>query len=168
YAAVFARDILDNDGTWTDGANSVSVAASHEVVELLADPVCNHYVDGLDGYMYALEVADPTEGDSYTIGDVAVSNFVYPEYWNPWAKHENTKFDHLDLITRPFEVRENGYAVRYRGEKEDTIWGPAYPKWRIKMKTTKPHRRTRIRLEEIKQLTGGVAKVPRKFRSPRS
>jgi hypothetical protein len=35
YASVFCKDILTNGGTWSDGANSVSTAASHEVVELL-------------------------------------------------------------------------------------------------------------------------------------
>jgi hypothetical protein len=159
YASVFARDILEHGGTWTKGANSVSCSASHEVVELLADPVCNYYVDGLDNYMYALEVADPTEGDSYNINGVAVSNFVYPAYWNPWAKkRRGHKLDHMGLIAKPFEVRENGYVVRYRGNEEHTVWGPAYPKWRIKMKKTKPNGRTHARLEEIAKLTGTTAR----------
>jgi hypothetical protein len=148
-ATVFVADILGNHGTWTKGANSVSCAVSHEVVELLADPVCLYYVDGLDGYMYAFEIADPTEADSYEIGGVAVSNFVYPEYWNPWAK-KGTRLDHMRRIGKPFEVRAGGYQVRYRGNVEHTIWGPAFPKWRKDAKKANAARRMRIRRRRLR------------------
>jgi hypothetical protein len=166
YASVFVEDILTNDGTWTDGANSVSCSASHEVVELLADPACNYYADGLDGYMYALEVADPTEGDSYNIDGVAVSNFVHPDYFNPWAKkRRGHKLDHMGLVKKPFETRPGGYVVRHRGLQDKTVWGPELPRWKREMKTTTAHRRTRVRLEELKRLTAGAAKPPPKRRS---
>ncbi|MGZ4688998.1 MAG: hypothetical protein ACXVKA_08105 [Acidimicrobiia bacterium] len=160
YASVFARDILEDDGTWTKGANSVSCAASHEVVELLADPVCNFYVDKLDGYMYALEIADPTQGDSYNIDGVAVSNFVYPAYWNPWAtKRRGHKLDRMGVITKPFEVRSDGYLVRYKGDQDATIWGESFSDAKQAMKRRKPHGRTRVRLEEIAKLTRPASKA---------
>ncbi len=154
YASVFCEDILANGGTWTESANSVSAAASHEVVELLADPACNQYADGFDGYLYAFETADPTEGDSYNIGGIAVSNFVYPDYFNPWAKkRRGHKLDHMGLIKKPFEVRPHGYVMRHRGRRDATIWGRRYPQWRYAMKTTAGHRRTRFRLTELAKLT---------------
>ena len=71
YASVFCKTILDNDGTWTKGANSVSAATSHEVVELLADPACNRYALTGNGEEFALETADATENDSYDVGGVS-------------------------------------------------------------------------------------------------
>jgi hypothetical protein len=165
YASVFVQDILDHDGTWTEGANSVSAAVSHEILETLADPACNRYADGYDGYLYALEIVDPTEADSYEIDGIAVSNFVHPDYFNPWASTgHGARFDRLELITKPFAVRPDGYVLRHRGRSDQTKWGKQYPKWRRKMKTTMPHRRTRTRLLELERLTRGRAEAPKEHR----
>jgi hypothetical protein len=143
YASVFCKTILDNDGTWAKGANSVSAATSHEVVELLGDPACNRYADDFAGYEYALETADPTEGDSYDIDGIAVSNFVHPDYFNPFAKAgKGVKLDHMGLIKKPFEVRKDGYVMRHKGAKDATVWGDEYPGWRKAMKTA-AHAHTR-------------------------
>jgi hypothetical protein len=159
YASVFCTTILDQDGTWIDGPDSISVAASHEVVETLADPACNRYADGYDGYLYAFETADATEADSYNIRGVAVSNFVYPDYFNPWAtKRRGHKLDHMGVIKKPFEVRPGGYTMRHRGQADATVWGKKYPEWRRRMKLTAgSHARTAFRLSEVE-----TGRTPRK------
>lgn len=162
YASVFCETILENGGTWTKGADSVSAATSHEVVELLADPACNQYADDYEGYLYAFETADCTEGDSYNIAGVAVSNFVYPDYFNPWAKkRRGHKLDHMGLINKPFEVRAGGYAMRHRGREDATVWGKRYPDWRKKMKTESEHARTVSRLRDVHGRRSSRATVPR-------
>ena len=145
----------------TKGANSVSASVSHEVVELLADPVACYYVDGLDDWMYALEVADPVQDDYYNIDGVAVSNFTYPDYWNPWGRKTRLrKLDHLGKITSAFEVREGGYLVRYKGRRRSFVDGPALAIARRRAKAAKPNGRTRRRLEQIERVSGLRVSLP--------
>jgi hypothetical protein len=146
YASVFCKTILDNDGTWTTGANSVSAATSHEVVELLADPVCNRYALDANGEEFALETADATENDSYDIDGVAVSNFLYPAYFNPFATAtRRNKLDHMGVIEAPFTLRPGGYTIRHRGGKDTTVWGDEYPAWKRAAKKAADHSRTSMR-----------------------
>jgi hypothetical protein len=66
-----------------------SLLASHELVELLCDPWGNRRLPGLSlkqgqGQVeYLVEVCDPCQHETYTIGDVVVSDFVTPEYYGP-------------------------------------------------------------------------------------
>lgn len=161
-ATVYAGDVLKlKDGSWTKGVNSVSSAISHEVVELLADPLAVYYVDGQDNWMYALEVADPTQNDIYDIDGVAMSNFTFPDYWNPWGqKRRGHRLDYMGLITRPFEVRDGGYLVRYKGKRANYIYGHKFAIRQRLAKESKPNGRTRRRLEQLEKITGGPKKLP--------
>jgi hypothetical protein len=156
YATVYARDVLrSQDGSWLHGWNSVSATVSHEVLELLADPVACYYVDGQDDWMYALEIADPVQDDYYDIDGIAVSNFTYPDYWNPWArKRRGHPLDHMGNLTRPFEVRPGGYLVRYKGRRRGYVNGPKFTRARRQAKEAKPNGRTRRRLEQMTKLSG--------------
>src|SRR5579884_2751040 len=77
---VFARTTLQDGGQW-------SVTASHELLEMLADPEINLSVfvqDGAtSGRLYAYEVCDPVENDVYLIDGIAVSDFVLPSWFEP-------------------------------------------------------------------------------------
>jgi hypothetical protein len=105
---VFVRSVRESGGEW-------SVAASHELLEMLADPDINLAAEGPDpndpkkAAFYAYENCDPVQGDSYEIDGVAVSNFVYPEFFemNP---ARGSRFDHLKLLSKPFKLRPNGYV----------------------------------------------------------
>ena len=161
-ATVYARDILRlKNGSWIDGVNSVSASVSHEVVELLADPVACYYVDGLDDWMYALEVADPVQNDYYNIDGVAVSNFTFPDYWNPWAKKTRIRrLDQMGKVTRPFEVRDGGYLVRYKGRRRSYVYGPTFAVAKRRVKESKPNGRTRRRLEQLERVGGVGIELP--------
>jgi hypothetical protein len=162
YATVYARDVLRmENGSWLEGSNSVSASVSHEVVELLADPLACYYVDGQDNWMYALEVADPVQDDHYNIDGIAVSNFTYPDYWNLWArKRRGHPLDHMRKVTRPFEVREGGYLVRYKGQRRGVLYGPKFATSRRRLKEAKPNGRTRRRLEQIEKVSGRKVALP--------
>lgn len=91
-----------------------SSTLSHEVLELLADPAATLTVSGPNPkkqsphtVQYDLEVCDPTQGDSYTIDDVKVSNFVTPAYFGKSGGAPETNF--LKLQLKPFGVRPGGY-----------------------------------------------------------
>jgi len=57
------------------------VAISHELCETAGDAGCNLWADGSDGSEYAHELCDAVEAQSYTLDDVALSNFVLPSFF---------------------------------------------------------------------------------------
>lgn len=79
---VFAQTDLTNNLSW-------SVTASHELLEMLADPGINRTVfiqtGHATGTLYAYEVCDAVEDDQfgYEISGVLVSDFVLPAYFEP-------------------------------------------------------------------------------------
>ena len=94
--------------------------ASHELLEMLADPWGNLTILGpdLDGTErmvdYILEVGDPCNLDSYTLDeypDVPVSDFVYPDYYDLGAPGP---YSHSGTIAAPLDVREGGYVAFLR------------------------------------------------------
>lgn len=99
---------------------SIAATLSHEIAELIADPFVNSWVDGFPvrghGSSYALEVADPVQDTQYLIRvqgvAVAVSDFVYPSWFDPDARR--VKFDHVGVLRRPFSLARGGY-IQIRG-----------------------------------------------------
>ena len=77
---IFAKTDLDNHLLW-------SVTASHELLEMLADPEINltSFVQTTrnTGIMYAFEMCDAVEDDQYAydINGVKVSDFILPSYF---------------------------------------------------------------------------------------
>ena len=112
--------ILDNGGTLWDGANSVSVTAGHEFVEMKIDPATNRWRENGAGQLQIEEPGDPVENDAgngASIADpgnpggyvsVALTNFVLPAYWDP-ANTEGP-FDYLHNLKAPFTMTEGGYV----------------------------------------------------------
>jgi hypothetical protein len=95
----------------------VSATMSHELLEMLGDPGINMTVsapdDNGDTLFYAYEACDACEADEYgyAIGDVLVSDFVYPSWFG--GVHA-TQFDHTGNIKKPFEILEGGYIGVWR------------------------------------------------------
>jgi hypothetical protein len=97
----FAKTTAQDGGQWT-------VTASHELLEMLADPAINLTV--LDqgprriAYLFAFEAADPVEEATYLIDGVQVSDFVLPSYFQGQAIDGATPagpFDHLGQLAHP-------------------------------------------------------------------
>ncbi|MBV9462840.1 MAG: hypothetical protein JO317_01305, partial [Verrucomicrobiae bacterium] len=59
----------------------VSVTASHELAEMLVDPAINLCALGPNDWFYAYEVADAVEETSFDVSGVAMTNFVYPAFF---------------------------------------------------------------------------------------
>jgi hypothetical protein len=97
-----------------------TVTASHELLEMLANPDINmavlvHPEQG-DAKLYAYEVCDPCEddADAYSIDGVKVCNFVYPTYFESFHHAPSTKFDHLGTLTGPVPtVLPGGYISTF-------------------------------------------------------
>ena len=91
--------------------------ASHEAVEMRADPDCSLYAMMADGREVAVETGDPVEADSYVIpvtlvGEtrgIWVSNFVLPSYFIPDSPGP---WDHLGQLTGSApHMTPGGYVI---------------------------------------------------------
>lgn len=100
-----------------------SLTASHECLEMLADPSANRLVssaavDVVDNqvrdtdakYEYLVEVCDPCEDETcaYLIDDVLVSDFYTPRYFDPVAA-SGVRYSFSGKITAPRQILPNGY-----------------------------------------------------------
>lgn len=91
-------------GTWT-----VPIITSHEALEIAANPWADRLVEGGDGFLYALEVCDPVEGQFYSRRNVGLCDFVTPEWFvagsdGPW--------DRLKACDGPLRVVQGGRLFR--------------------------------------------------------
>jgi len=104
---VFADSDLKAGTSWT-------VTASHELLEMLADPNLNLTVfvqnANTTGTLYAYEVCDACEDDSYgyQINNILVSDFVYPTWFESFHP-QGTQFDRMNQIHNPLELLSGGY-----------------------------------------------------------
>ena len=99
---IFVGTDLKFNTSWT-------VTASHELLEMIADPAINkavlrQYDDG-SACLFWFEVCDPCEDDdySYEIDNIKVSNFLYPAWFEDFHP-AGTQYDHRCLINQPFAV----------------------------------------------------------------
>jgi hypothetical protein len=122
-ALIFAEEDLSDDKT-------ISVTLSHEILEMLIDPLLNLYAyrpgNGRHrrerGYFY--EVCDAVQCEHYRIDNVVVCNFVYPEWFEYAWPRDSRKFDHRGSLREPFEILKGCYAdIREAGRGSRTIWG---------------------------------------------
>jgi hypothetical protein len=120
--------------TTTQDGQKVSVTATHELAEMLVDPGIQMGAIGPDGHTwYAYETADAVEQEEFQIQGVAVSNFVYPAWFEGFRKPNSTKFDHLDGCTEAFELRPGGYMPVYRNGQWTQIFGSKQAETRFKL-----------------------------------
>ncbi len=138
YARVFLNPILDYGGRWLHSALSVSATVSHEACELIGDPAANQWAQTARGGLYAVELCDAVESDCYEVRlrngtHVSVSDFLYPDWFNPFAP-DGSAFDHMRVLNKPFEIAPDGYAMQLSGGHVRNKYGRGYPGWR---KTTK-------------------------------
>jgi hypothetical protein len=151
YGRAFMRDCIDNG---VDPASCVS----HEACEIILDPGCDVWETTPEGSKYAdyaREACDPVENSSYRIGDVTVSDFVLPAYFDR-AAPADAKVSFLGW-TGPFRVQKGGYQiVKDAAGNETQVFASGanfpendedYPSWRIEMKTFAAARSTRWKAE---------------------
>jgi len=114
---VFVKTTLEN-GT------PISMAASHELVEMLVDPSMNLEVMKPDGTLvHRYEAADPVEGLHFNVNGLPMTDFVYPAYFESFHKPGSVQFDHLKVIKRPFQIHVGGYQSVYVKGKWKTRFG---------------------------------------------
>jgi hypothetical protein len=114
---VFVKTTLKN-------GDLVSVSASHELVEMLVDPAINLMTTGPDPKaMYAYESADPVEALSFPVHGIAMTEFVYPSYFETFRKAGSVRFDAMGKVKRPFQILANGYQIVFKNGKWSQAFG---------------------------------------------
>ena len=95
---------------------------------MLADPNINLNVlvqtsEENAGRLFAYEVCDACEDDSfsYKIGDVNVSDFVFPSWFESFRAHGSTQFDQTKQISGPLDLLKGGY-IRVFDISSGTGW----------------------------------------------
>jgi hypothetical protein len=106
---IFARTVMQDNVQWT-------VTASHELLEMLADPEINLTVfvqpTETTGTLYAYEVCDACEADQYgySIDGTLVSDFVYPAWFETSRTAGSTQFDYASQLQQPVpQLLPGGY-----------------------------------------------------------
>ena len=113
---------------------SWSLSASHECLEMLADPSGsrlyassaiavegNNIVDAPGKFEYLVEVCDPSENVpfSYLVDGVVVSDFYTPHFFDPTAA-SGVRYSFTGSLTRPRQVLKGGY-ISWLNPETDTL-----------------------------------------------
>jgi hypothetical protein len=131
---VFVKTILDDKA-------SLSVATSHELVEMLVDPAINLWATGQEqGVFFAYEAADPVEEESFPFDGFAMTDFVYPSYFESFRKPDSTQFDATKKVSRPFQILKGGYQIVFKNGQETQVFGSADKAERFAKEDRRGHR----------------------------
>jgi hypothetical protein len=103
--------VIAHGSDWT-------LAASHELLEMLVDPLADRIISGPSPHgeknevHILVEVCDPCQeaNFAYEIDGVSVSDFLTPSYYEPDAP-AGTRFSFQGSITAPFQLLEGGYIT---------------------------------------------------------
>jgi hypothetical protein len=132
---VYVKAALESDKT-------VSITASHELFELAIDPINNIWAEATTRTLYAYEMCDPVEEDTFKVDGLKMSNFVHPSWFEPFKHPKGTKFDHLGLLKKPFSMRKSGYVIIKRNGRVKEICGSRKKRVRFNAEDRRSHRST--------------------------
>lgn len=119
----------------------VSVSASHELVEMLVDPAMNIYTKGPEpNQTYAYESSDPVEESSFLLDKIEMSDFVYPSYFEAFRAPKSVQFDHMNLLTKPFQILAGGYQIVLKDGKQTQVFGSKAKAKRFSKEDRRGHR----------------------------
>lgn len=94
------------------------LAASHEILEMLADPYGQTLIAAQSPradqgrVQFLLEICDPCEASSYSVNGITVSDFYTPRYFDP-VPSRGVRYSFCESIKRPFQVLKDGYLSWY-------------------------------------------------------
>jgi hypothetical protein len=126
--------------TIADGS-PVSVTACHELFEMVIDPLTNLWAE-YGAKLYAYEMSDPVEEDTFEVDGVVMSNFVHPSWFEPFKHPAGTRFDHLGKLKKPFSMTKGGYMIVMdkKTGKVNEVFGSAAKAKRFAREDRRGHR----------------------------
>lgn len=137
YWPVIVRDNIDQPGaagyhtddngqpfSLVQAGDQWQLTASHETLEMLADPFGNRTIAGspppqapapisaLPRVVYLVEVCDPCEDPqfAYGVNGQQLSDFITPHYYAPHGGGSGTLYSFRGNLKGPHTVLENGYV----------------------------------------------------------
>jgi len=134
---------LDENGqpySLVEYSESWSLTASHETLEMLADPFGNRLVagdspePGQGRVEFLVEVADPVEDAqfAYKVNGVLVSDFITPNYYDPVAA-AGVRYSFGGHLDGPRKIAQGGYLSWHDPDGDhwfQEIWFDAEPEFR--------------------------------------
>jgi hypothetical protein len=122
-AAGFHTDKRGQPLSYVQSGTGWELTASHEVLEMLADPFGNRTIAGapppnppanlpkLTRVTYLVEVCDPCEDDSlaYEVNGIKLSDFITPHYYDPNV-NPAVQYSFRGKIKAPHSVLDGGYV----------------------------------------------------------
>jgi hypothetical protein len=117
-AAGYHEDDLGQPGALVRLTDDWSVTASHELLEMLADPWGRHLVAGPspnrsdERVKFLVEVCDPCSDSSYNVNSIGVSDFYTPRFFDPIVA-PNVRYSYTGAIKAPRQVLKGGYLTWY-------------------------------------------------------
>ena len=134
-AKVFVKPALKSDEV-------ISVTACHELLEMLVDPSATLWCDGPHGTAWAYEVCDVVEDEKIDFDGIAMSDFVYPAFFDLFRlkRFKSAQFDYLKKVKRPFQILKDGYSDIRKNGRVITKFGSAEKKERFEQEDRRYHR----------------------------
>lgn len=122
---------LDKDGqpfALITAGEGWALTASHETLEMLADPFGNRVVAGdspkpdQGRVEFLVEVCDPSEAEEfgYTVNGILVSDFYTPSYFDP-VQASGVRYSFTSALTEPRQVLRGGY-LSWHDPVSDDWW----------------------------------------------
>jgi hypothetical protein len=99
-SVAYGRVVIDHKDT----SELVSRMISHEVFEILANPLTDKYIG-----QFELEVCDPVSANFFMVAGVAIADWVTPT----WFNCGRPPYDHMSILKKPRVVGDGGY-IRVR------------------------------------------------------
>lgn len=140
--------------TTIGAGEKVSVTACHELFEMAIDPVANLWSEASDGTLYAYEMCDAVEEDTFDVDGIPMSNFLHPSWFEPFNHPPGTKYDHLGLLTAPFTMTKGGYVITMKHGRIQQHFGSDEKEARFKMEDRRLHRGEYRRLDQARMNRG--------------
>jgi hypothetical protein len=109
-------------------SDSWSLTASHEMLEMLADPFGKRVIPGRSPKRgqgrveFLVEVCDPCEADefAYTVNDILVSDFYTPRFFDP-HRSDGCRYSFTGAIKEPRQILRGGY-ISWHDPVSDHWW----------------------------------------------
>jgi hypothetical protein len=109
-------------------SDSWSLTASHEMLEMLADPFGKRVIPGRSPKRgqgrveFLVEVCDPCEAAefAYTVNDILVSDFLTPHFYDP-HQAGGVRYSYTGAIDKPREILKDGY-ISWHDPPTDHWW----------------------------------------------
>jgi hypothetical protein len=99
-----------------DALGEVTSAATHELAEMLVNPGTNYWADvspadvktATQFDLLAMEVCDPVQAVAFKLDGHAVSDFVYPAFFEPWR---DGRIDYCGALSEARAIAPGGYQI---------------------------------------------------------